>query len=659
MIDQGTIERILQAAQIYDVVADFVSLRKRGVNYVGLCPFHEDTSPSFYVSPAKNICKCFACNEGGTPVHFIMKHENLSYPEALRYLAKKFGIEVRETEQTEEQKQAKTERESMFIVNSFAQKTFTRNLFETEEGQSIGLSYFRERGFREDIIRKFGLGYSLDSWEAFSKEAEKAGYSRTYLEKAGLAYPRDNGSMSDRFKGRVMFPVYTLSGKVVAFGGRTLKKDEKAKYVNSPENEIYHKSNELYGIYFARQAMVKQDCCYLVEGYTDVISMHQAGIENVVSSSGTALTEGQIRLIHRFTKNVTLLYDGDKAGINATLRGIDLLLEYGMNIKMVLLPPGEDPDSFAKKQNAESFNRYISENEIDFIQYKAKLKMDEAQKDPSKKVELINDIIETIARIPEEIVRLVYIKESASILGIEETSLARNIANKRQDNLLKKKKSLYPDPEKPERNDAATLAPAITENSNPDYIESEKGYDKQELSILYYVIRYGKLELHSETDEASGQTSSINVSEYVYSQLEVDEIRFANPVYQQILEETLNQKDETDIESYFMNHPDPLISKIAVNLCTEKYIESKIHFKFREPEDEKDKLFELVPYVVLNYKDAILKSKMDEISRQIKEAEQQNDYEQVMALVRQQSELWIKLKKQLALHLRERIITKV
>ena len=354
MIDQPTIDRIMDAAQIYDVVSDFVTLRKRGVNYVGLCPFHDDKTPSFYVSPAKNLCKCFACGKGGNPVHFIMLHEQLSYPDALRYLAKKYHIEIKERELTAEEKAAQTERDSLFVVNQFANDYFRRTLRDTDEGRNIGLAYLRSRGFRDDTIEKFQLGYCTESHDAFAKEALAKGYQRDFLVKTGLCYETDDHRLRDRFWGRVIFPFHTLSGKVVAFGGRVLAsatKGVKMKYVNSPESEIYHKSNELYGIYQAKQAIVKQDRCYLVEGYTDVISMHQSGVENVVASSGTALTTHQIKLIHRFTNNLTVLYDGDAAGIKASLRGIDMLLEEGMNIKVCLLPDGEDPDSFARQHN--------------------------------------------------------------------------------------------------------------------------------------------------------------------------------------------------------------------------------------------------------------------------------------------------------------------
>lgn len=363
MIDQATIDRILDAAQIVEVVSDFVTLRKRGVNYVGLCPFHNEKTPSFSVSPSKGLCKCFSCGKGGNAVHFIMEHEQMSYPEALRYLAKKYNIEIKERELTNEEKEVQSNRESMFIVNNFARDYFQNILKNHIDGRSIGLAYFRQRGFRDDIIDKFQLGFSTEGRDALAQEALRKGFKQEFLVKTGLCYETDDHKLRDRFWGRVMFPVHTLSGKVVAFGGRVLSTENKklAKYVNSPESEIYHKSNELYGIYFAKQAIVKQDRCFLVEGYTDVISMHQSGVENVVASSGTSLTPGQIRLIHRFTNNITVLYDGDMAGIKASIRGIDMLLEEGMNIKVCLLPDGDDPDSFARKHNATEFQNFIQE----------------------------------------------------------------------------------------------------------------------------------------------------------------------------------------------------------------------------------------------------------------------------------------------------------
>ncbi|GHU72032.1 DNA primase [Bacteroidia bacterium] len=664
MIDSLTIERIISVAQIYDVVADFITLRKKGVNYVGLCPFHEDKSPSFTVSPAKNICKCFACGEGGTPVHFIMKHEQLSYPEALRYLAKKYHIEIKETERTDEEKQVQNDREAMFILNDFAQKTFSDNLFLSEEGQTIGLPYFRERGFREDIIRKFQLGYALNGRDPFTQAALKAGYKKQFLEKTGLTVSGENNYTADRFRGRVMFPVHTLSGKVVAFGGRILKKDEKtAKYVNSPESEIYHKSNELYGIYFARQALVKQDRCFLVEGYTDVISMHQSGIENVVASSGTALTPGQIRLIHRFTNNVTVLYDGDAAGIKAAIRGIDLLLEAGLNIKIVLLPDGEDPDSFARSHSASEFNAFIKETETDFVQFKTGLLIQDAGHDPVKKAHIITEIVNTIAIIPEEIIRLVYVKECSRLLDMDERVLVRSIAKRRQEVLTQKKKPLYPDPEHPE--EAQIAPPPSPEDfsaweSAPSSLAASP-FEAYERNIMYYVVRYGEQHIIDKDENID-----IPVIEFVISDFQMDEMQFINPLYNKILTEAGHQLKATHFtaETYFCNHPDSEISRFAVDISTDVYIESKIHSK-NKPKEQDDTtelqrvLHEQVPYVLTNYKDAIVKHEMENINRQIKQAEIDGDVARQLELVKQLSELWTTSKKAIALFLRERIITKI
>ncbi|MDR2806357.1 MAG: DNA primase [Dysgonamonadaceae bacterium] len=666
MIDYSTIERIQAAAQIYEVVSDFITLRKRGVNYVGLCPFHEDKSPSFYVSPAKNICKCFACGEGGTSIHFVMKHEQLSYADALKYLGKKYGIEVEDIELTDEQKQAQSDRDAMFILNGFAQKTFTDNLFNTEEGQNIGLAYFRERGIREDMIRKFQLGYALEARDAFTQTAMKAGYKKRYLEKTGLTVVNESNRQSDRFRGRVIFPVHTLSGKVVAFGGRILKESERlGKYLNSPESEIYHKGSELYGIYFARSAIVKQERCFLVEGYMDVIAMHQAGIENVVASSGTALPQGQIRLIHRFTNNVTVLYDGDSAGIKAALRGIDLLLEAGLNIQIVLLPGGEDPDSFAKKHSASEFHAYIEENTTDFVRFKAGLLIREAGNDPVKKAQIITEITETIALIPEEIVRLVYVKECARLLDMDERALVRNIAKKRQEQLLKKKKSLYPDPE---RHDESPPSPfSATEempdgkNEAPPMVQSP--FDEYERNILYYIVRYGEQMI---TDKVENIT--VNVIELIASDLEYDEMEFQNPLYKKILDEGYRKfREESFVaESYFRNHPDLEISRFAIDISTDRYIESKIYSKNKPEVDEvkvkeelNNRLLEQVPYVMFNYKDAILKRQMEAITRQIEQAQAEGNVEKQTELARQLTLLWKNSKKEIAIQLRERVITKI
>ena len=667
MIDYQTIERIQSAAQIYDVVSDFITLRKKGINYVGLCPFHEDKTPSFYVSPAKNICKCFSCGEGGTPIHFIMKHEQMAYVDALKYLAKKYGIEIRETEMTDEQKQAQGDRDAMFILNGFAQKTFSDNLFDTEEGRTVGLAYFRERGLREDLIRKFQLGYALEGRDAFTQAAMKAGYKRQYLEKTGLTLAGNNSYPVDRFRGRVIFPVHTLSGKVVAFGGRILKKAENTgKYVNSPESEIYHKSNELYGIYFARSAMVKQDRCFLVEGYLDVIAMHQAGLENVVASSGTALTQGQIRLIHRFTTNVTVLYDGDAAGIKAALRGINLLLEAGLNVKIVLLPEGEDPDSFSKKQSAADFHHYIEEHATDFVRFKAGLLIQEAGNDPVKKAHIITEIVDTIALIPEEIVRLIYVKECSKLLDMDERVLVRSIAKKRQEQLLQKKKPLYPDPEHPEPPPPAP--PPLPEEAlgaSPEQRPQPISlFDEYERNIMYYVVRYGEQWLVDKDENIA-----VNVIEFIASDLKYDEMEFYNPLYKKILDEGYEKfrKEGFVAEEHFRNHPDPEISRFAVDIATDRYIESKIHFKHKKVETDEEKqqaernkmLLEQVPYVMFNYKDAILKHQMEDINRQIQLAREQGDFEKQTELTKRLIQLWKDSKQKIALQLRERIITKI
>ena len=428
-IDRETIERILDSAKIEEVVGDFVTLKRRGVNLIGLCPFHNEKTPSFTVSPAKNLCKCFGCGKGGNPVHFIMEHEQLSYYDALRWLAKKYHIEIKEREMSDEEKREESIRESLFIINQYALQHFIDTLYESEEGQTIGLNYFRHRGLRDETIKKFCLGYSLERRDSFARKAIAAGYNPELIAKAGVCYSTDDGRLQDRFWGRVIFPVHTISGKIVAFGGRILQNNAKAaKYVNSPESEIYHKSDHLYGLYFAKQAIIQKDHCILVEGYLDVISMYQSGIQNVVASSGTSLTTGQIKLIHRFTKNITLLYDGDKAGIKASLRGIDMLLEEGMNINVVLLPEGEDPDSYAQNHSTEEVELYIENNKVDFIRFKTNLLLDEVGDDPIRRAGLIGDVVKSIAVIPNEILRSEYIKKCSDMLKVGEQLLVKETA---------------------------------------------------------------------------------------------------------------------------------------------------------------------------------------------------------------------------------------
>ena len=617
MIDQATVDKIIDSANILEVVSDFVTLRKRGVNYVGLCPFHDEKTPSFSVSPSKGICKCFSCGKGGSAVHFIMEHEQLSYYEALKYLAKKYNIEIEERELSDEEKQIKSDRESMLIVNSFAQEYFSNILFQHSEGRSVGLAYFHERGFRDDIIHKFALGYSLEQRDALAIEAKKRGYKEEYLLKTGLCLEGQNGYISDRFRGRVIFPVFSLSGKVLAFGGRVLRKSDKlAKYVNSPESEVYHKSNVLYGIYQAKQSIVKNDNCFLVEGYTDVLSMHQAGVENVVASSGTSLTPGQIRLIHRFTNNITVIYDGDAAGIKASLRGIDLILKEGMNIKVVLLPDGDDPDSFAKKQSASSFTEYIKNHEVDFIRFKTNLLLDSAGNDPIKRAELISDIVQSIAIIPDTIVRSVYTKECSRLMEISEEVLLREInkikLSQLQNGTPPNKKTLSEtsadkqnsQEEGTQNDDTETL---METQGVPQGVLQEKRVpsplDPFEKTLVRYMIRYGFHDLFSEINEETGETETWKVIPYIRN----DEIEFQHPLYKKVIAEINHIFDQEGehLTRYFLAHPDEEISRLAVDLVSEKYQLSKIHTKFQTIESEEEKLADLIPRALFELKDAI------------------------------------------------------
>ena len=646
MIDQATIDRIIDAAQIYDVVSDFVTLRKRGVNYVGLCPFHDDKTPSFYVSPAKGLCKCFACGKGGNAVHFIMLHEQLSYPDALRYLAKKYGIEIKEREQTAEEKAAQTERDSLFVVNQFANEYFRRTLRETDEGRNIGLAYLRSRGFRDDTIEKFQLGYCTESHDAFAQEALTKGYKRDFLVKTGLCYETDDHRLRDRFWGRVIFPFHTLSGKVVAFGGRVLAaatKGVKVKYVNSPESEIYHKSNELYGIYQAKQAIVKQDRCYLVEGYTDVISMHQSGVENVVASSGTALTTHQIKLIHRFTNNLTVLYDGDAAGIKASLRGIDMLLEEGMNINVCLLPDGEDPDSFARKHNSTEFQQFIQEHETDFIRFKANLLLDEAGRDPIKRAELIGSMVQSIAIIPEAIVRDVYIKECAQLLHVADKLLVNEVAKRREK--MAEQRAEQRERERRRAQQSTTDTTLVTDGQDtpppteeeipapPDYIsfipqEDKEGREfyKYEQLIIQMVVRYGERVMCSVTND-EGQEVPVTVTEYIIRDLKEDELAFHNPLHRQMLQEAAQHigTEGFTAEHYFLHHPDPAISQLSAELVSDRYQLSRYHYKSQHIVTDEERLYELVPLLMINFKYAIISEELTHLMRTLQDPAVLND----------------------------------
>ena len=649
MIDQATIDRILDAAQIVEVVSDFVTLRKRGVNYVGLCPFHNEKTPSFSVSPSKGLCKCFSCGKGGNAVHFIMEHEQMSYPEALRYLAKKYNIEIKERELTNEEKEVQSNRESMFIVNNFARDYFQNILKNHVDGRSIGLAYFRQRGFRDHIIDKFQLGFSTEGRDALAQEALRKGFKQEFLVKTGLCYETDDHKLRDRFWGRVMFPVHTLSGKVVAFGGRVLSTENKklAKYVNSPESEIYHKSNELYGIYFAKQAIVKQDRCFLVERYTDVISMHQSGVENVVASSGTSLTPGQIRLIHRFTNNITVLYDGDMAGIKASIRGIDMLLEEGMNIKVCLLPDGDDPDSFARKHNATEFQNFIQEHETDFIRFKAQLLMEDAGKDPMKRAELINDIVRSIAVIPEAIVRDVYIKECGQLLRIEDKLLVSEVAKRRELQAEKGNKPIasnnaptpqpgeMPPPFPPEEMEADTYQSFIPQEGK----EGQEFY-KYERLIIQMIVRYGEKVMCNLTDE-EGNEVPVTVVEYVINDLKEDELAFHNPLHRRILSEASEHIHDQEFasERFFVAHPDPKISTIATELASDRYQLSKYHSKTQKLVTDEERLYEMVPMLMINFKNAIVAEELKHIMYALQDPSIANDNAQCDAVMQRYKEM--------------------
>lgn len=640
MIDKATVARIMDAARIEEVVSDYVSLRKRGVNMIGLCPFHDEKTGSFIVSPAKGIFKCFGCGKAGSAVHFIMEIEQKTYPEALKHLAKKYNIEVQDKEMSAEEIAVQNDRESMFVLNSFAQKYFSEQLWEHPEGRAIGLSYFKERGFRDDIIQKFGLGFCLEQWDAFGIAATEKGYKQDYLVKTGLCYVSDKGKLQDRFHGRVIFPVHTVAGKVVAFGGRVLKKTDKlAKYVNSPESEIYHKSNELYGLYFAKNAMIRKDCCYLVEGYTDVISMHQAGIENVVASSGTALTIGQIRLIRRFTSNVTVLYDGDKAGIKAAIRGIDLLLQEGLNVKVLLLPDGEDPDSFSRQHNADYFIDYIEQHQVDFIRFKANLLMEEVGNDPIKKVKLVHSVVESISLIPDSIARQVYIKNSALILEMEEKVLQLEVQKARNKHLQDVKKeptSVFGEENTTQPTLSAEAPKPIPQQPRPDQNTQIQNsvLDEQARNLLRIMVLYGAVNLFEDEQSSNGM---VTVGEFIMQELERDEIQFDRPLYNQLVQQYLQHKDEKDFspEDFFKFHPDVALSQLAVELISEKYVLSKIHFKRKVSENAKmedvapptdaDRLEHLVPHLLYEFKSTLLKIRTREVLLEIKQAEEQKD----------------------------------
>ena len=714
MIDRETVDKILDAVDIVDVVSDFVHLRRRGANYIGLCPFHNEKTPSFSVSRSKGICKCFSCGKGGSAVNFIMEHEQMSYYEALKYLAKKYHIEVKERELTDKEKQEQSERENMLVVNEFAMKQFEDNMYNTDEGRNIGLGYFYERGFNDSIIKKFHLGYSMDNSTALYDAIKKHGFNPKYAVETGLCMHNERGYY-DRFKGRVMFPVLNIAGKVIAFGGRTLKKDDRAKYVNSPESIIYKKSNELYGLFQAKRGIVNKDKCFLVEGYTDVLSMHQAGIENVVASSGTSLTEGQIRMIHRFTDNITVLYDGDAAGIKASLRGIDMLLAEGLNVKVLLLPDGDDPDSFAKKHSATEFQDYIAAHETDFIRFKTTILLEGLEDDPIKRAAAISDIVKSISVIPSNITRAVYTKECSDKFGIEEKVLVAEVAkaiHKAKD----AKEQRKPEPQEETTGPAetapeATTAPVPQEKQNP----AEKLLKPFEREVARYIAKYGMCDFCDAYD-ITGENRKMSVIEYISTELGNDNMSFSTPAYQAIFEkattltaeyENERQKKEEEftalrrqletegielirttvdnidsiqreekalqeridsqinaekmlfqssfLEKKLCSDENDTVRNTAIELVSDKYQLSKVHTKFSNIETEADRLNELIPTAILSWKDAILAFNIRKIQEQIKEAAKAGDLQKMQELLAAQNNLK-SLQQQFAKLLGDRVI---
>ncbi|MBO7569771.1 MAG: DNA primase [Bacteroidaceae bacterium] len=691
MIPQSTIDRIVDAANIVDVVSDYVTLRRAGASYKGLCPFHDDKTPSFSVSPARGVCKCFSCGKGGNSVHFIMEMEQMSYVEALKHLAKKYGIPVEEEEMTDEQRQKMNERESMFAVNEWAAKYFSQTMMNNQDGRAIGLAYFRSRGFRDDIIAKFRLGFCLDSSDAMQKEAKAKGYNEKYLVDTGLCVKRDNGTLYDRFRGRAMFPWVAVNGKVVAFGGRVLDARTKGvnqKYVNSPDSLIYHKANELYGIFQAKKQIAKEDMVYMVEGYTDVLAMHQCGIENVVANSGTALNEAQIHLLHRFTNNITLLYDGDEAGIHAATRSTDMLLAEGMNVKILLLPDGDDPDSFSRKHNAQEFKEYVAAHQTDFILFKTNLLLKDAERDPIKRAQLTEDIVKSIAVIPDEIIRSTYVHECAEILNMDEAVLMRG-ANKNRAAILENLKKEA----QRERERQARLLEAGKENGNEvgevqvGETKNEKDIDddsfaslttesdtaqqpvdiqsistKRSLSeqrfiglerlMMTLITRYGEQLIDGENED--GTPSKTTLAEYVQGDLEYDGITLRSPLYAKMLSLVCQHAhDEGFVASKFLiNNQDEDVSREAADLISDRYQLSKGN-QMAQTEEELKVAY--LSRLLLDYKNAIIEEEMKQCNADLTRPEVKSDIELTLKTMKRIKELG-DIQRQLAKMLGDRVV---
>lgn len=650
MIDRQTIDRIMDAANIVDVVSDFVSLRKRGTSYKGLCPFHDDTTPSFSVSPAKGVYKCFACGKAGNVVNFIMEHEQLTYPDALRWLAKKYHIEIEERELTDEERKQQSERESMLIVNEWAADYFHDILLNDRDGQAIGLQYFRQRGFRDDIIERFKLGFCLNRRDAMAQEAKRKGYKKEFLVKTGLCYEagentEKGATVVDRFRGRVIFPWIGVGGKIIAFGGRLLDSRTKGvaqKYVNSPDSDIYHKDHELYGIFQAKKQIVKEDRVYMVEGYTDVISMHQCGIENVVANSGTALSIHQIKLLRRFTQNITLLYDGDEAGIHAAMRGTDMLLAEGMNIKVLLLPDQEDPDSFARKHTAADFKQYIEEHQTDFMQFKTDVML-KGVSDPIKRSEAISSIVKSISVIKDPIIRATYIKDCSQRIGIAEQTLItqmnrfiRDERNRPQTNLPETEAQNQQDNSQQqeaaqENVQRATAADIHFDRTNKEKILSET----IEKLIIQSIVRYGEETIFHNVETEDGQLVNLNVIEYISLDLGADNLQLSVPLYNKILQEAVAHARDDDFkaETFFLHHPDMEISQLATTLSIDDYT---LTDSMKVVHDE-ESLRNQVRHLILDFRMYHVEMKLRQMRQQLSAAI--NSTDDIMKLMQQIHEL--------------------
>ena len=637
MIDRATVDKIMEATNIVDVVGEFVNLRKAGVNYKGLCPFHDDKTPSFMVSPARQICKCFACGEGGNAVNFLMKHEQITYPEALRWLAKKYNIEIQERELTDDEKREQSDRESMFVINEWACQYFHEILKNDVDGIAIGKQYFRSRGIRDDIIEKFQLGFALSKRDAMCNEAKRKGYQDEFLVKTGLAIQNERG-IYDRFAGRAIFPWLNVSGKVVAFGGRKLDaatKGVQQKYVNSPDSEIYHKERELYGIYQAKKAIVKEDCVYMVEGYTDVIAMHQCGLENVVANSGTALSNHQIRLLHRFTQNIVLLYDGDEAGIHAAMRGTDMLLAEGMNIKVLILPDGDDPDSFSRKHTAEEFKAYIELHQTDFIQFKTDLLL-KGVTDPQKRSEAVSSILKSVSVIPDKLKRDTYLSECSHRFNVNEQALVTTVNTYIQREKEEKQKER-------ERGEADTGTPQTDEQREELIVPiglhtAQEQTTEVERLLIQNIIRHGDEVIYEGVETDDGRLINLNVAQYIDYDLGCDNLQFSDPLFNRILQEAVEHSADAGFKAdlYFMQHPDPEVSQLAANLGIDRHQLSR-SFQINA---NSTSLRQRIEHLILDFRMDIVSQHLKELQRKMKEVgadmtqvkELMEDYKQTQEL---------------------------